>query len=124
MEKKVMQKIEDGLCEVLEDFAQKGINTASDVATVKHALSGIEKMKVIEAMEYGVGASGRYPYPAEHNYDGGSYRGNMSSRRGYSRTGFDRGYSGHDMRQQLERMLGEVGSERERMAIEEALQKM
>ena len=45
--------------------------------------------------------------------------GNMSYRRMY-----DGGMSGHDIRPQLERMLEEADSERERRAIEEALQKM
>ena len=131
MEKQVMGKLEMELCDILQDYAQKGIKSASDVETVKHALSGISKLKIIEEMD---------KYNEEHSNrsyrsydgDGGSYRRSHamgqydgdSYRRGRSHDGYEGGRSGHGMRERLEQMMEEAGSERERRAIEEALQKM
>jgi len=135
MEKQTMGKLEMELCDILQDYAQKGIKSASDVETVKHALSGISKLKIIEEMDKyneehsnrsyrsydGDGSSYRRSH-AMGQYDGGSYEG--SYRRGRSHDGYEGGRSGHGMRERLEQMMEEAGSERERRAIEEALQKM
>ena len=134
MEKQTMSKLEMELCDILQDYAQKGIKSSSDVESVKHALSGISKLKIIEEMD---------KYNEEHSnrsyrsYDGdGSYRRGYSHamgqyegeggsyRRGYSHEGYEGGRSGHGMRERLEQMMEEAGSERERRAIQEALQKM
>ena len=130
MDMQVKNKLEMELCDVLKDYAQKGIKSADDVETVKHALSGISKLKIIEEMD---------KYNAEHShrsyrsYDGeGSYRRGYSHameqdggsyRRGYSHD-YEGGRSGHGMRERLEEMMDQAGSERERRAIQEALQKM
>ena len=126
MEMKTMQKIEQGLCEVLDDYAQKGISNPSDVETVKHALSGLQKILVIDAMEHGRSGDVRYydggSGRSYGSYDGGSYD---SSGRRYRRSyDYDSMRSGQDMRQQLEQMMQQAGSERERMAIKDALQKL
>lgn len=125
MEKHIMEQIQSQLCDVLRDKAQRGIGSASDVETVKNALSGINKIKIIEAMErYGDERSyasypvdyrrgGRMPY-----YDDGDY----SYRR--TRDDYDVNHSGHTMREQLERMMQTATTDRERMAIREALSKM
>ena len=115
MEQKTMQKLEENLCEVLDDFAQKGINTAADVETVKHALSSIEKLMELDEMEQG--RSGRY-YDVVA-YDNG---GRRSYRRSYG--SYDRMRSGHDIRPQLERILQDTDSERERQAIRDAISKL
>ena len=134
MEMQVKDKLEMELCDVLKDYAQKGIKSASDVETVKHALSGISKLKIIEEMD---------KYNEEHSHrsyrsydDGGSYRRGYSHamgqydgeggsyRRGRSHDGYEGGRSGHGMRERLEQMMEEARSDRERMAIQEALQKM
>ena len=54
----------------------------------------------------------------QYDGEGGSYR------RGYSHEGYEGGHSGHGMRERLEEMMDQAGSERERRAIQEALQKM
>lgn len=114
MEQKTMQKLEENLCEVLDDFAQKGINTAADVETVKHALSSLEKLMELDEMEQG--QSGRY-------YDGMAYDGGRRSyRRSYG--SYDRMRSGHDIRPQLERLMQDTDSERERQAIRDAIAKL
>ena len=132
MDMKTMEKLEDGFCKVLQNYADRGMKSPDDVETAKAALSGMVKMKMLEEMErYDNERSGRYYYDDDRGMSGRhSYRrrdsmgryadgGNMSYRRMY-----DGGMSGHDIRPQLERMLEEADSERERRAIEEALQKM
>ena len=111
----VMDTIKMELCKVLKTFAQNGINNASDVATVKHALSGISKIRILEEMDkYNEG----YSHKGYHSYDGdGSYR----NYGGYHRYSHD---DGHSMKERLEKMMGEAKTDRERMAIQDALQKM
>ncbi len=58
---------------------------------------------------------GRIPY-----YDGDA--GDYSYRR--TRDDYDMNHSGHSMREKLEQMINEAGSDRERMALREALSKM
>ena len=129
---KTMEKLEDGFCKVLQNYADRGMKSPDDVETAQAVLSGMVKMKMLEEMErYDNERSGRYYYDDDRGMSGRhSYRrrdsmgryadgGNMSYRRMY-----DGGMSGHDIRPQLERMLEEADSERERRAIEEALQKM
>lgn len=128
MEKHIMEQIQTQLCDILRDKAQRGIGSPSDVETVKNALSGINKIKIIEAMErYGDERSyasypvdyrrgGRMPY-----YDGDA--GDYSYRRARD-DGYDMNHSGHSMREKLEQMMKEAGSDRERMALREALSKM
>ena len=126
MEKQTMSKLEMELCDILQDYAQKGIKSASDVETVKHALSGLQKILVIDAMEHGRSGDVRYydggSGRSYGSYDGGSYD---SSGRRYRRSyDYDSTRSGQDMRAQLEQMMQQAGSERERMAIKDALQKL
>lgn len=133
MDMKVMEKLEEGFCEVLHKYAERGMNSSSDVETAKAALSGMVKMKMLEEMEnYEAERSGRY-------YDDGmssrSYRrrdsmgryadnGSMSYRRYHDDGSYEGGFSGHDMRQQLERMMQEADSERERQALRAAMSKL
>ena len=132
METKTMQKIEEGLCGVLDSFAQKGINSPDDVETVKHALSGLEKICILDKMYSG--QSGVYYYGNGGNSysnggSGNSYSngggGNRSYQRSYERYDqYGRMYSGNDMRSKLERMMGEASNEQERRVIQEAMQKL
>lgn len=134
MDKKIMEKLEGGFCEVLHNYAERGMKSPDDVETAKAALSGMVKMKMLEEMEnYEAERSGRY-------YDDGmssrSYRrrdsmgryadngGSMSYRRYHDDGSYEGGFSGHDMRQQLERMMQEADSERERQALRAAMQKL
>lgn len=138
MEKKIIMKIEDAICDRLKTFAERGINSASDVADVKNATSIIKNMEIIKAMQHGEdgssydeggsyrrhrrsyddGGSGRRYYDGEGGSDGGS---------GYSRRyydSYDMNRSGHDMRQKLERMMQEADSDREKQVIKEMLNKL
>lgn len=132
MDMKTMEKLEEGFCEVLHKYAERGMNSSSDVETAKAALSGMVKTRMLKEMEnYEAERSGRY-------YDDGmssrSYRrdsmgryadnGGMSYRRYHDDGSYEGGFSGHDMRQQLERMMQETDSERERQALRAAMQKL
>ena len=46
-----LEKIEEALCDVLQSYAEGGIKSAADVATIKHALSGMVKIRVLEEMD-------------------------------------------------------------------------
>lgn len=104
MEMKDIRKLEEQLCDVLHDFAEKGIRSTGDVETTKHALSGLVKLKCLEEMEdVGNERSGR-SYRSYEGMDGGSYR--RDSRGRYMDGGYRDGYSGHsDLRQKLEDMM-------------------
>ena len=132
MDMKTMEKLEDGFCKVLQNYADRGMKSPDDVETAKAALSGMVKMKMLEEMErYDNERSGRYYYDddrgmsSRHSYrrrdSMGRYAdgGNMSYRRMY-----DGGMSGHDIRPQLEHMMEEADSEMDRQAIRAALSKL
>ena len=119
---KVMDKICEMFHEVLYDMAEKGhFGTANDVETTKAAVSGIVKIKTLEAMEHFDG--GGSSFRGRSYEDGGSYRrgrgmdGRFVSRDGYSR-------DGGSMREKLQRLMDEAGNERERNMLHEMIQKL
>lgn len=137
MDKKIMEKLEGGFCEVLHNYAERGMKSPDDVETAKAALSGMVKMKMLEEMErYDNERSGRSYYDDDMGMSNTrSYRrrdsmgryadnGGMSYRRYHDDGSYEGGFSGHDMRQQLERMIQEADSERERQALRAAMQKL
>lgn len=135
MDKKIMEKLEDGFCEALHHYAEKGFDSPEKIETVKAALSGLVKMKMLEEMEnFESEMSGRYSEEggmSSRSYrrrdsrgrymDGGSYR---RSRESSYEDSYDGGMSGHDMRRQLERMIEEADSEKERQALRMAMQRL
>lgn len=126
MDNKIMEQIESQLCDILRDKAQRGIGAPSDVETVKNALSAINKIKIITAMERY--AADDRSYAAYPEYDG-YRRGRMAYYddgygRYHSRDDYETNHSGHSMRERLEQMMREAGNDREKMALREALQKM
>jgi hypothetical protein len=108
MDKKVMEKLEDSFCEVLQSYADKGFQNPSQVETAKAALSGLVKIKMLEGMDKFEGNSFR----AYHDED--------MPQRGYH----DDGYSGHDkMISQLEKMR-ETANPNDRRMIDEWVQRL
>lgn len=90
MDRRVMEKLEEGFCRVLSEFAEKGMKSAQDVETTKAALSGMVKMKMLEEMENYNGYSGRMyrdDGASYRDYGGGMYRDDGASYRGYYRDG-------------------------------------
>ena len=122
---KVMDKVCEMFHEVLREYAEQGhFKDKSAVETAKAAVSGITKIKTIEAMErFDGGNSFRRSYDdgyARSYDDGNSYRrgrgmnGQFVSRDGYSRDG---------MRDKLEELMQEAqGHDKE--IIKEMLSKM
>lgn len=118
-----MDKICDMFHEVLEDYAAKGhFADKSAVETAKAAVSGITKIKTIEAMERFDGNSFR-GYAYDEGYMGRrSYDGEGSYRRG---RGMDGRYVSRDsIKDKLARMMDEATNEQERNMIREMLDKM
>lgn len=121
---KGLYKLRDMLCEELEKFGENGELSAGALETVDklaHAIKNIDK--VLEGEEgYSMGgdwmAGGRYG----HSYDSGqSYRRRDNMVR-YPRDGYSRGRE--SMVERMRRMMMEAGNERERDAINRAIQMM
>lgn len=120
----VMYKIKDKLCGVLQEFAHKELRQPQDVEVVKNAISGIQKIKILEEMEhFGSGGfsnrlegGGSYRYGGR-SYDEDSYR--HGGDRSYEKGGYSRerdgGYSGHDLRENLQRMMERAKPEEKEM---------
>lgn len=120
---KMLYKICDMFHEVLEEYAEKGhFADKSAVETAKAAVSGITKIKTIEAMERFDGNSFR-GYAYDEGYMGRrSYDGEGSYRRG---RGMDGRYVSRDsIKDKLARMMDEATNEQERNMIREMLDKM
>jgi hypothetical protein len=98
-----MNKICEMFQEVLRDYAEEGhFKDKSSIETAKAAVSGITKIKTIEAMEQFDGHSFRNSY----DDDGNSYRrGRGMNGQFVSR---DRGYSRDGMREKLEALMQEA----------------
>ena len=126
----VMNKIKEDLCKSLEYYAEQGLNSSDDIETVKHILSGLEKIKVMQAMDaYRDGYSGRYGDEGRSYRRGadGRYMDSGRSYRSYSRDGGYHddgrdGYSGHgDIREKLSRMMDDAQDNREREIIQKIM---
>ena len=117
---KVMEKTCEMFHDVLRQITDKGrFDSERDVEVAKAAVSGITKIKTLEAMERFDGNSFRGRSYDRSYDDGESYRrgrgmdGQYVSRDGYSR----------DMREQLEQMMdGAKGHEKE--VLREMLMKL
>ena len=126
-----MDRLNDMLqCEI-DKIANQGELTAGSLETVGKLLDAIKDISEINAMEdYGDyskrGNSNRMPMYYGGSYNGGgSYRGGRSMRGGQPRHG---GYSYDDGRDymidQLEQMMEQAGSEKERQAIQKCIKQM
>ena len=136
MDKRVMEKLEEGFCNVLREISEHDMRSLEEVETAKAALSGMVKMKMLEEMEnFRNGYSGRM-YRDDGDMSNrsygrdsmGRYADNGGSYRGYRDGGsYDDGYSGHDikqkMRQKLQEMMQNANGD-ERRYIEEFMNKM
>lgn len=123
-----MHKVCEMFYEVLREYAEQGhFKDKSAVETAKAAVSGIVKIKTLEAMEEftGGGSSFRrgrsYEGESGRSYDGGSYEDGGSYRRGRGSNG--RYVSRDGMRDKLESLMQEAtGQDKE--IIREILGKM
>lgn len=121
-----MHELKEKLCDELEEIAKKGELGAGDLEIVHKLTDTIKNIDKIEMLEDG----GGYSQAGDWEIEGRAYnRGNSYARRKrdsmgrYSREGRGGrgGYSRHDakeaMMEQMEMLMDQAGSEREREAI-------
>ena len=124
-----MNKIKEDLCNSLKYYAEQGLNNSGDIETVKHILSGLYKIKVMQAMDaYHDGYSGRYYMDDGSSYRRGAdgrYMDGGSSYRMHSRGYHDDGREGYsnrgDMHDKLARMLDNTQDGHEREIIQKIM---
>lgn len=119
MEEKVAQALKADLCDILRDCSEKGIKSRDQLEEVKTALSALQKLLTIEAMERVRGySSGRY-----YSDTGNSYRRDSRGRYCDDRSYRNDGYSNHNVRDQIQNMMQNANT-REREILEKMLQQL
>lgn len=123
MDKEVTQTLKTDLCEILRSYSEKGITNRSELEGVKIALSALQKLLTIEAMERVGGYSGRYYCDDGNSNDrGNSYRRDSRGRY-YDDGARDNGYSNHNVRDQIQNMMQNADA-REREILEKMLRQL
>ena len=121
-----MRELKEKLCDELEEIARKGELGAGDLEIVHKLTDTIKNLDKIEMLEDGgYSQAGDWEADMRGTYGrGSSYRGRKRDSMGrYSREGRGGrgGYSRHDakeaMMEQMEMLMDQAGSEREREAI-------
>ena len=122
-----MDKLRDKLCDELDEIARKPEMSAGDLETAHKLTDTIKNIDKIEMLEEdgGYSQAGDWEMEGRGSYNrGSSYRGRKRDSMGrYSREGRGGrgGYSRHDakeaMMEQMEMLMDQAGSEREREAI-------
>ena len=121
-----MHELKEKLCDELEEIARKGELGAGDLEIVHKLTDTIKNLDKIEMLEDGgYSQAGDWEADMRGTYGrGSSYRGRKRDSMGrYSREGRGGrgGYSRHDakeaMMEQMEMLMDQAGSEREREAI-------
>ena len=121
-----MHELKEKLCDELDEIARKGELGAGDLEIIHKLTDTIKNLDKIEMMEDGgYSQDGDWEMEGRGSYNrGSSYRGRKRDSMGrYSREGRGGrgGYSRHDakeaMMEQMEMLMEQAGSEREREAI-------
>ena len=121
-----MYELKDKLCKELDEIARKPEMGAGDLEIIHKLTDTIKNLDKIEMLEDGgYSQAGDWEMEGRGSYNrGSSYRGRKRDSMGrYSREGRDGrgGYSRHDakeaMMEQMEILMDQAGSEREREAI-------
>ena len=121
-----MHELKEKLCDELEEIARKGELGAGDLEIVHKLTDTIKNIDKIAMLEDdGYSQTGDWDMEGRGSYNrGSSYRGRKRDSMGrYSREGRGGrgGYSRHDakeaMMEQMEMLMDQAGSEREREAI-------
>lgn len=127
---KVLDHIEDMLCDELEEIAKKNDLSMNNLDIIDTAVDVLKDIKTIHAMDqeypsegYSQGYYGRMPiYMYDDGMTGSSYargRGANAARDSRGRY-ISRGYSG-DTKDELQRLMDTAKDDREREAIRNAL---
>ena len=127
-----MHELKEKLCDELEEIARKGEFSAGDLEAVHKLTDTIKNLDKIEMLE-----DGGYSQAGDWEIEGRAYnRGNSYARRKrdsmgrYSRDGrmMRGGYSRHDakeaMMDQMEDLMAQAGSEKEREAIRRCMNQL
>ena len=121
-----MYELKDKLCKELDEIARKGELGAGDLEIIHKLTDTIKNLDKIDMLEDGdYSRAGDWEMEGRGSYNrGSSYRGRKRDSMGrYSREGRDGrgGYSRHDakeaMMEQMEMLMDQASSEREREAI-------
>lgn len=136
MSMKAMEDLRDMLCEELDEIARKQEMSAGDLEAVHKLTDTIKNIDKISIME----EDGEYSQAGDWEVEGrGNYgRGNSYANRGkhyvrghYSRDGGRGGMRGYSrdgardrMMEQLESMMGDASSDKERQAIRRCIEQL
>lgn len=118
-----MHELKEKLCDELEEIARKGELGAGDLEIVHKLTDTIKNLDKIEMLEEdgGYSRAGDWEADMRGTYGrGSSYRGRKRDSMGrYSRDGrmYSRGDAKEHMMEQMEMLMDQAGSEREREAI-------
>lgn len=116
-----MDKLRDKLCDELDEIARKPEMSAGDLETAHKLTDTIKNIDKIEMLEEdgGYSQAGDWEMEGRGSYNrGSSYRGRKRDSMGrYSRRMYSRGDAKEHMMEQMEALMDQAGSEREREAI-------
>lgn len=132
-----MHELKEKLCDELEEIARKGELGAGDLEIIHKLTDTIKNLDKIEMLEDGGYSQAGYRDGGSSYNRGSSYanRGKHYVRGHYSRDGYSMegrgnrgGYSRHDakeaMMEQMEMLMEQAGSEREREAIRRCISQL
>ena len=130
-----MHELKEKLCDELEEIANKGELGAGDLEIIHKLTDTIKNLDKIEMLEDGDGYSqaGNWEADMRGTYGrGSSYRGRKRDSMGrYSREGrmipgrmYSRADAKEDMMDQMEDLMSQAGSEREREAIRRCMKQL
>lgn len=126
---RVLDHIEDMLCDELEDIVKKKELTSNSLEIIDTSVDVIKDIHTIKAMEqeypsedgYSQGYFGRMPiYMYDNGMNGSSYGRGMNAPRDSRGRYMSNGYSG-DTKDELHRLMDTAKDDREREAIRNAL---
>lgn len=132
-----MHELKEKLCEELDEIARKPEMSAGDLEAIHKLTDTIKNLDKIEMLEDGGYSQAGYRDGGSSYNRGSSYanRGKHYVRGHYSRDGYSMegrgnrgGYSRHDakeaMMEQMEMLMEQAGSEREREAIRRCISQL
>lgn len=121
---KHMEELKEMLCDELDEITSKGQISAGDLDAIDKLTHSIKSIETIMAMgEYSHDDMSYNSYARDGRTRDGMGR---YSRRGYSRRNYRDGYSygKEGIREELEDLMNEAGTEREKQAIRMAIEQM
>lgn len=124
MSKQKMDELKHLLCRELDQIADKGELSAGDLETAQKLTDTIKNIHKINMLEYADGYSGDDVNRSYYGNAYGRYHDNMGRYAGndrYSGRTYVRGYYRDGIKDKLEDLMHEAGTEKERKAIQRAM---